>query len=125
MGEETEEVQFNLSSQELKLLQSLARGKSDTAWVSEQDALSSYWINVLRLCGERVEAVVNSVNVGTSRKRVIAHCIPPLTCFVDYPVPQAVPKSPGLSPKLANARGQRRAAALHPVAADRRISNLT
>ncbi|ORY88971.1 hypothetical protein BCR35DRAFT_189644 [Leucosporidium creatinivorum] len=61
----TEVVQLVFSHDEIKLLQSLARGKGEDEWVSEQDAMSSYFVNLLRLCGEEVESVVNSVNYRT------------------------------------------------------------
>lgn len=54
-------MQVIFSATEVKLLKSLACG--ETGWVSEQDGISSYWINLLRLCGEPILTVVNSINV--------------------------------------------------------------
>ncbi|KAK4703557.1 antiviral helicase SKI2, partial [Phenoliferia sp. Uapishka_3] len=59
---DTELVQVTFTATEVKLLKSLASGPKPSDWVSEQDAISSYWINSLRLCGEPISTVVNSIN---------------------------------------------------------------
>lgn len=62
-GPDTELVQVMFTATEVRLLKTLAHGKDANEWVSEQDGLSSYFINLLRLAGERISTVVNSVNV--------------------------------------------------------------
>lgn len=62
-------VQWVLTPEEIKTLKTLASGIGDDEWVSEQDAISSYWINLLNLGGDDVRSVINSVNVRSSPTR--------------------------------------------------------
>lgn len=59
---ESNPVQITFSHQEAKLLKSLARGAGRDEWVSEQDSLSSYWVNLLIRCGEPITKVINTIN---------------------------------------------------------------
>ncbi|KAI5477120.1 hypothetical protein MNV49_006848 [Pseudohyphozyma bogoriensis] len=61
-AQESEEVQVTFTAEEMKLFKSLARGEGEDEWVSEQDGLSSYWVNILRLCDVEVNGVINSIN---------------------------------------------------------------
>lgn len=59
-----EEVHLTLSADELATLKGLvAPGEG---WVSTQDALTSYVLNVGELVGEGGDGVINSVNVGSA-----------------------------------------------------------
>jgi hypothetical protein len=62
-AEETELVQVVLSTSEIVLVKELAMTPAE-GWVSSQDAMSSYWISLMRLCGVEIGAVLNSVNVS-------------------------------------------------------------
>lgn len=56
-------VQVTFTVEEVQLLKDLARGREVDEWVSEQDGLSSYWINLMRLCGVDLKEAIHSINV--------------------------------------------------------------
>lgn len=60
---ESELVQVVFTSEELQLLKGLGRGLGEDDWISEQDALSAYWINLLCLSGNPIDTVITSINV--------------------------------------------------------------
>ncbi|KAM0754464.1 hypothetical protein T439DRAFT_321506 [Meredithblackwellia eburnea MCA 4105] len=62
---QSEVVQVVFTADEVRLLKSLAKGAGEDEWVSEQDGLSSYWLNILRIIGEPVESAVHPINYRT------------------------------------------------------------
>lgn len=62
-GADGDLVQWTLTPDEISLLKTLATGAGHSGWVSEQDAISSYWLNILNLCGENITSTMNTINV--------------------------------------------------------------
>ena len=61
----TESVMIRLSKEELGVLKKKVSGMDASSWISTQDALSSWYVEVLRECGVEVKDVINAINVRT------------------------------------------------------------
>jgi len=59
-------VQFVLSKAEVRRLRELATGDGPNGFVTEQDAITSYFLNLCRLQGVKVAKVSNTVSVCSS-----------------------------------------------------------
>jgi len=92
-------VQFDLSNAEIKRLQALASGDDADGFVTEQDAMTSYFLNMCRLQGLPFESVTNSVNVRAHGANVIMQ---PMICSELRPshALTAVPVIPFVPPRL-------------------------
>lgn len=66
----SEVVTFCLTKEELRVLKEKASGEGDASgWISSQDALSAWFVEVLRSCEVEVNNIVNSINVSPPRYR--------------------------------------------------------
>lgn len=67
-------VQFVLSTAEVKRLQQLATGEGPDGFVTEQDAMTSYFANLCRLQGATINKVSNTVSVSTASSGLSPPC---------------------------------------------------